>query len=240
MEKININVNDLTETVKQSVLRIIKESMTKWFVVDDGGVYNVFPEEDLEQYGIEKDQIVKVFYDMNKAFDYSEKLNRQAEESSPYFSPSRGYYGESKSKKGFNLTESKLKSMITECIQEVLTEEEILMDDDDSMSKTINEFDNISNEDLAKFNENYYSVIVPEWALPALVNGDYEGLTDDEIMDVQSFEKHFVPGGDCELYNGLTAGDLCIPMEGTSPSFCPKNDVGGLATMCYKFAFPAK
>lgn len=66
--------------------------MEKWYVVDDGGVYNVFPESDLKQYGIERGQIVKVTTNMDTAFNYAEKLNRDTEEKSPNFAPSKGYY----------------------------------------------------------------------------------------------------------------------------------------------------
>ena len=75
----------------------INESLNnKWYVVEDGEQYNVFSEEDIQNYGIEHDQIIKVFNDMNRAFDYAEKKNRETEESSPYFSPMKGYYNESK------------------------------------------------------------------------------------------------------------------------------------------------
>jgi hypothetical protein len=97
--------------------------MEKWYVVDDGGVYNVFPESDLEQYGIERDQIVKVTTNMDMAFNYAEKLNREEEERSPYFSPSQGYYNESKNRgMKVTLTESKLNSIIAESIKRVLSE----------------------------------------------------------------------------------------------------------------------
>ena len=66
--------------------------MEKWYVVDDGEVYNVFPESDLKQYGIKRDQIVKVTTNMDMAFNYAEKLNRDTEEKSPNFAPSKGYY----------------------------------------------------------------------------------------------------------------------------------------------------
>ena len=55
--------------------------MEKWYVVDDGEVYNVFPESDLKQYGIERDQIVKVTTNMDMAFNYAEKLNKITSES---------------------------------------------------------------------------------------------------------------------------------------------------------------
>lgn len=98
--------------------------MEKWYVVDDGEVYNVFPESDLKQYGIERDQIVKVTTNMDMAFNYAEKLNREAEEKSTNFSPLKGYYNESKqnNNKVF-LTESKLNQIISESIKRAILKE---------------------------------------------------------------------------------------------------------------------
>ena len=98
--------------------------MEKWYVVDDGGVYNVFPESDLKQYGIERDQIVKVTTNMDMAFNYAEKLNRDIEEKSPNFAPSKGYYNESKqnNSKVF-LTESRLNQIISESIKRAILKE---------------------------------------------------------------------------------------------------------------------
>ena len=94
--------------------------MEKWYVVDDGEVYNVFPESDLKQYGIERDQIVKVTTNMDMAFNYAEKLNREVEEKSPNFAPSKGYYNESKNSKKITLTESKLNQIISESIKRAM------------------------------------------------------------------------------------------------------------------------
>ena len=98
--------------------------MEKWYVVDDGEVYNVFPESDLKQYGIERDQIVKVTANMDMAFNYAEKLNREVEEKSPNFEPSKGYYNESKqnNSKVF-LTESRLNQIISESIKRAILKE---------------------------------------------------------------------------------------------------------------------
>lgn len=98
--------------------------MEKWYVVDDGEVYNVFPESDLKQYGIERDQIVKVTTNMDMAFNYAEKLNREVEEKSPNFAPSKGYYNESKqnNSKVF-LTESRLNQIISESIKRAMLKE---------------------------------------------------------------------------------------------------------------------
>ena len=98
--------------------------MEKWYVVDDGEVYNVFPESDLKQYGIKRDQIVKVTTNMDMAFNYAEKLNRDIEEKSPHFAPSKGYYNESKqnNSKVF-LTESRLNQIISESIKRAILKE---------------------------------------------------------------------------------------------------------------------
>ena len=98
--------------------------MEKWYVVDDGGVYNVFPESDLKQYGIERDQIVKVTTNMDMAFNYAEKLNREVEKKSPNFAPLKGYYNESKqnNSKVF-LTESRLNQIISESIKRAILKE---------------------------------------------------------------------------------------------------------------------
>ena len=98
--------------------------MKKWYVVDDGEVYNVFPESDLKQYGIERDQIVKVTTNMDMAFNYAEKLNRESEEKSTNFSPLKGYYNESKqnNSKVF-LTESRLNQIISESIKRAILKE---------------------------------------------------------------------------------------------------------------------
>ena len=98
--------------------------MEKWYVVDDGEVYNVFPESDLKQYGIKRDQIVKVTTNMDMAFNYAEKLNREVEEKSANFAPSKGYYNESKqnNSKVF-LTESRLNEIISESIKRAILKE---------------------------------------------------------------------------------------------------------------------
>ena len=98
--------------------------MEKWYVVDDGEVYNVFPESDLKQYGIERDQIVKVTTNRDMAFNYAEKLNREVEEKSTNFSPLKGYYNESKqnNSKVF-LTESRLNQIISESIKRAILKE---------------------------------------------------------------------------------------------------------------------
>ena len=76
--------------------------MEKWYVVDDGGQYNVLNEDDIVKYGVEKDQIIKVTNNMKVAFNLADKLNREAEENSSDFQPMRGYYNESKLNESIN------------------------------------------------------------------------------------------------------------------------------------------
>lgn len=76
--------------------------MEKWYVVDDGEIYNVLSEQDMIEYNIEQDQIVKVTTNMDMAFNLADKLNREAEEKSNNFSPMKGYYNESKLNEGLN------------------------------------------------------------------------------------------------------------------------------------------
>lgn len=230
---ITINTTDLKSVVNECVKRLVSESFIdtmKYYVVDDGGVYNVFSSDMFDKNGnyiedmslnLNDMDIVKTTNSEEQAWAYAEKMNREQEESSYDFAPSRGYFDESINKN--------LSAIIRESVQKVLLES---YDDED--------FDNVTPEQLASFNNNYYDVIVPEWALPALVNGDYEGLSDEDIADVKAFERNFMQGGPCELANGLNAGDCCIPLEGKAPSFYPKNDINGKGADCYKFAFPAK
>ena len=97
--------------------------MGKWYVVKDGEVYNVFPEEDLQKYGIEQDQIVKITNNMEYAFNLAEKLNRKTEEHSRNFCPPKGYYNESKTNTmKVTITESNLNRIISESIVKILKE----------------------------------------------------------------------------------------------------------------------
>ena len=99
-----------------------KINMEKWYVVDDGSFYNVLSEEDLAKYEIEQDQIIKVFNNPDMAFNLVEKLNRKREEASPNFSPSKGYYDESKKNMKATLTETQLSKIITESVKRILSE----------------------------------------------------------------------------------------------------------------------
>lgn len=99
--------------------------MEKWYVVDDGGSYNVLSQEDLAQYDVEQSQIVKIFNNPDRAFNYAEQLNREAEESSLDFAPLQGYY-ESKGSRKVTLSESKLNHIISESIKRAILKEGFL------------------------------------------------------------------------------------------------------------------
>ena len=71
--------NGITMTKKQ-----LRESITRYFIVDDGGVYNVFPEDEFDENGnyiedrsvnIKDMDIVKTMYNLDAAFAYVDKLN---------------------------------------------------------------------------------------------------------------------------------------------------------------------
>ena len=222
---------DLKYLIDESVKKILKESIIKYYVVDDGGVFNVLSSDMFDnngryiedkRYTIDDFDIVKTTNSEEFAWKYAETMNREYEEQySSDFAPSRGYWDES--------VEKKLSNIIQESIKKVLKE-----------SYTDEDFDNMTPEQVQKLNGQYFEVIVPEWALPALVNGDYDGLDEEEIRDINAFERNFVQGGPCELANGLTVGDCCIPLEGKEPSFYRKNDLNGKGADCYRFALPAK
>ena len=99
-------------------------------------------------------------------------------------------------------------------------------------------YQNVPDEFVESLGENGYEVIVPDYCLPYLVNGDMEGYEEDEIQEMQEFEKRFQG----KLKNGLTAGDCCIPRDGESPSLYGRNDVfkGDMGSECYRFFLPAE
>ena len=103
-------------------------------------------------------------------------------------------------------------------------------------------FDNISDEELAQYGDNYYEVTIPEWAIPGLLYDYYEGLTDWQVMDIKGFKRHFQNGA-LKLPQGMTIEDILKPMPGRKPVMCPKNDIGvakerGEGSLCYKMAIP--
>lgn len=89
--------------------------MEKWYVVDDGEIYNVLPESEFIDGGYDKDQVVKVTNNMDYAFNYAERLNREVEEKSNNFHPLKGYYNEC-----VKITENDLRKMVEESIKRIL------------------------------------------------------------------------------------------------------------------------
>jgi hypothetical protein len=63
--------------------------------------------------------------------------------------------------------------------------------------------------------------IIPEWALPALINGDNSGLTDKEESALDEFLMQF------EGFEGL------VFVDSDTRFFCWTNDVDGLGAECF-------
>ena len=99
-------------------------------------------------------------------------------------------------------------------------------------------YQNVDDKFVEKCGENGYEVWVPDYCLPYLVNGDMDIYDEDEIAEMQAFEKRF----EGKLLKGMNAGDFCIPKDGESPSLVGKNDVfpKDMGAECYKFFLPAK
>lgn len=99
-------------------------------------------------------------------------------------------------------------------------------------------YQNVDDDFVEKVGENGYEVWVPDYCLPYLVNGDMDVYDEDEIAEMQAFEKQF----DGKLLNGMNACDFCIPMDGEEPALVGKNDVfpKDMGAECYKFFLPAK
>ena len=87
--------------------------MEKYYIVDDGSFFQVISESEMDKYGFEDDQIVKVFNNGDAAFAFAEKENRKREEQQPNFQPSQGYFG---------LKESQLKKIVLESTKRALKE----------------------------------------------------------------------------------------------------------------------
>ena len=73
---------------------------------------------------------------------------------------------------------------------------------------------------------------VPAWALPALINGDYSGLSDSEEQAVQEFESDFLEasrlGDELESLSGL----IYNPIDFV-PYFSNNNAIDGLGGDVY-------
>jgi hypothetical protein len=137
-------------------------------------------------------------------------------------------------KRSIHLNEDKLKGIIRKSVKRIISESGGRLNE--SMLKDYNEFDNVPDDFVESLDGQYYEVTVPDWCLPYLVNGDEEGYTEEEIAMMDNFIDSF----DGKLWYGLNVGDACIPMDGVSPSFCSRNDVGGDACDCYRFCLPMK
>ena len=84
---IKITRQDLKCLISEAVEQFLKEKSsprTKWFVSDDGGVYNAFSFEDFDEngrylvdpeYNLKDFDIIKVFNDMEQAFKYADDMN---------------------------------------------------------------------------------------------------------------------------------------------------------------------
>jgi hypothetical protein len=98
-------------------------------------------------------------------------------------------------------------------------------------------YQNVPDEFVEKVGENGYDVLVPDWCLPYLVNGDRENYEDDEIAAMDAFVEKY----NGKLAHGLNAGDACMPMDGEEPSFYTHNDItGNEGCDCYRVFLPAK
>ena len=68
----------------------------------------------METYKKEDFDIVKVMNNMDAAFDFADKLNREVEEHSPNFAPAKGYFNE-----------NDIKNVVAEAVKRVLTEKAV-------------------------------------------------------------------------------------------------------------------
>lgn len=73
---------------------------------------------------------------------------------------------------------------------------------------------------------------IPAWALPALINGDYSGLSDSEEQAVQEFESGFLEdsrlGDELESLSGLIYN-----LIDETPYFSNSNAIDGLGGDVY-------
>lgn len=98
-------------------------------------------------------------------------------------------------------------------------------------------YQNVPDEFVEKVGENGYEVLVPDWCLPYLVNGDRDNYEDDEIAAMDAFVEEY----NGKLAHNLYVGDACMPMDGEEPSFYTHNDItGNEGCDCYRVFLPAK
>lgn len=98
-------------------------------------------------------------------------------------------------------------------------------------------YQNVPDEFVEKISENGYDVLVPDWCLPYLINGDRDNYEDDEIAAMDAFVEKY----NGKLAHNLYVGDACMPMDGEEPSFYTHNDItGNEGCDCYRVFLPAK
>lgn len=98
-------------------------------------------------------------------------------------------------------------------------------------------YQNVSDDFVEKVGENGYDVLVPDWCLPYLINGDRDVYEDDEIAAMDAFVEKY----NGKLAHNLYVGDACMPMDGEEPSFYTHNDItGNEGCDCYRVFLPAK
>ena len=76
---------------------------------------------------------------------------------------------------------------------------------------------------------------VPAWALPALINGDYSGLSDSEEQSIEEFASDFNEACNCgdELpAHWFLVGLIFNPIDDT-PYFSSRNAIDGLGGEVY-------
>ena len=74
----------------------------------------------------------------------------------------------------------------------------------------------MKTEDLEIEIVDILDFIIPEWAVPALINNDFSGLTEEEIGKVESFVEKY--GDTCSIngehffswHNELETSDQCV------------------------------
>lgn len=83
------------------------------------------------------------------------------------------------------------------------------------------------NEEAESQNDDLIPYEIPEWALSALINGDYSGLTDDDVTQLKGFENNVANMyGNAEFILGDIEGKDNL-------GFRPSNDVNMLGSNVY-------
>jgi hypothetical protein len=76
---------------------------------------------------------------------------------------------------------------------------------------------------------------VPAWALPALINGDYSGLSDSEEQSIEEFASDFNEACNCgdELPAHWSLAGLIFNPIDDAPYFSSRNAIDGLGGEVY-------